>query len=188
MNHRIKNIPEGSRTCAWDGCNERNVQNSKYCYTHKQAAKEAFYKRISDQKAETEQKYKRYEDAVAKAIEAGKTAAKVCKPTPMVVQQHLDLFDDSSPVTETYEPVESGVCGFGYVIVSPGNSSLAIWLKKHMFYFKWYYGGIAMGVKEYGQSYERKMAYAYAYATTLHNELKDILPEDVHIRAFGRLD
>lgn len=188
MNHRKQNIPQGTRTCAYEGCIERNCHNSKYCGRHKEIARQKYFEMLNNKKNQRERLYEAYARAATMAKKAGKEAGNKCVPVPMVVQQHADMFNDHSPVIKTYEPVSDGVCGFGYVVVTPGNSSLAIWLKKHQDYFHWYYGGMAFGVKEFGQSYERKMAYAKAYADVMIKELKSIIPNNIRIRPYGRLD
>lgn len=102
------------------------------------------------------------------AHEAGAVAAEASRPTPMVVQQRANPLDDSSPVVHTYAPVEGGVCGFAWINVRPGNSSFAKWLvasgkaRKDS-----YAGGVSIWVHGYGQSMERKSAYADAFAKVL---------------------
>lgn len=116
-----------------------------------------------------------------KADAAGKEAAAAKVPEPMHVVQRANPLDDSSPVVKRYEPVMGGVCGFAWVTVRPGNSRFANWLKKNKGARRGYYGGTELWISGYQQSYERKMAYATAYA--------DVLRE-VGIEAYpgGRLD
>jgi len=101
------------------------------------------------------------------AVEAGKVAAAKTKPTPMIVRQHKDMFDDNSEVEKEYF-VPSGVCGFAWVNIKPGNSKFANWLKKEGLARRdSYYGGVTIWVSEYGQSLELKEVYAYAFANVL---------------------
>ena len=102
-----------------------------------------------------------------KAHAAGMAAGEAHSPVPMHVVQREHPFDDSSPIVKRYPPVMDGVCGFGWVNVSPGNSSFANWLRKQGYGHKAYYGGWEYWVGEFGQSYERKMAYARAFAKVL---------------------
>lgn len=105
----------------------------------------------------------------ASADAAGKAAADACVPTPMVVVERANLFDDNSPVVKSYAPVMDGACGFAWVIVKPGTSSFARYLKKIGYTRDSYYGGINVWVRGYGQSYERKRAYAAAFAGVLRD-------------------
>lgn len=102
------------------------------------------------------------------AHEAGMAAGEAARPTPMVVVQRENPWDDSSPVVRQYAPVMDGVCGFAYVTVRPGTSSFAKWLKVHNHGFKAYYGGVQFSVRAFNQSYEQKVAYARAYAAEVN--------------------
>ncbi|MEE9593745.1 MAG: hypothetical protein V3W28_09215 [Thermoplasmata archaeon] len=127
-------------------------------------------------------KDKEWEQLYLAAHDAGMEAGSAHAPTPMVVVQHEDPWDDSSPVAKTYASVMDGACGFAWVNVRPGTSSFARWLRKsgegrtdH------YTGGTTVSVPFFNQSYERKMAYARAMA--------DVLGEaGVKAYAGGRLD
>jgi hypothetical protein len=103
------------------------------------------------------------------AHSAGHIAATVATPHVMVVQEHTNMLDDSSPVKQQWVESE-GVCGFASVIIRPGNCPFANWLKKQMpeRVYKHYYGGLSFSVRDYGQSYERKTAYAEAFSKKLN--------------------
>ena len=112
-----------------------------------------------------------YEEAHA----AGMAAASKCVPTPMIVTQHQDPWDNTSPVVKQYAPVMSGVCGFAWVNVRPGTCSFARWAKKQdLGYSDSYYGGYTIYVsgKHFPgceQSMEIKEAYAQAFAEVLRD-------------------
>lgn len=112
---------------------------------------------------------------------AGYAAGEGEVPAPMVVVEHANPLDDNSPVVRVYEPHTEGVCGFAWVNVRPGNSSFARWLVDSGHARKGYHGGVDLWVREFGQSYQRKMAYARAFAQVL---------QEAGIRAYasGRLD
>ena len=122
----------------------------------------------------------------AKAYAAGMAALEACLPTPMVVQQHANALNDASPVVKEWY-VPEGVCGFGWVVVTPGTCSFAAWLRKtkdsdgQPLGSKHYYGGTCFWVHEGDQSYDRKMAFARAYAGVLN-------AAGVRAHAGGRLD
>lgn len=116
-----------------------------------------------------------------KAHAAGMDAGEKARPRPMVVVQREHPFDDSSPIIKRYPPVMDGLCGFAWVNVRPGNSSFANWLRKSGRGHKGYHGGWEYWVGAFNQSYERKMAYAHAFAEILR---------EAGIKAYagGRLD
>lgn len=101
------------------------------------------------------------------AVKAGRAAGDKCRPTPMMVTQHANVLNDNSPAVKTWR-VDSGVCGFAWVVIKPGTSSFARWLIKHKLAGKHYYGGVSIWVSEYGQSMERKIAYARAMSEYLN--------------------
>ena len=99
---------------------------------------------------------------------AGIKAVLECKVTPMIVQQHSNMADDSSPVTKSWF-VEDGVCGFASINIRPGNCPAANYAKKHLGASKAYYGGVSIWVHEFNQSLQKKEAYASAFPAVLHN-------------------
>jgi hypothetical protein len=113
----------------------------------------------------------------AKADAAGKAAAFAKIPVPMIVSERVNPLDDSSPIKKSYAPVMGGICGSAYVRIKPGNSAFANWMKKRGYARSDdYYGGICMSVAGYGQSFEKKYAYAGAFAQVV---------EDAGFRAYA---
>lgn len=100
------------------------------------------------------------------ANQAGVAAAEKMVPQAMVVSQHSDVLNDASPVVKQWY-VPDGVCGFAWVKVFPGNSPFANWLKKKQLAHKAYSGGVDIWVSAYGQSMQKKEAYAHAFASVL---------------------
>lgn len=96
----------------------------------------------------------------------GCLAAAKTGPAPMLVQQHENMMDDSSPVAKQWL-VPGGVCGFAWVVVRPGTSSFARWLVKHDHARPHDYGGVSIWIGGYGQSMEKKEAHASAMAAYL---------------------
>lgn len=117
----------------------------------------------------------------SRAHAAGLKAGEGHRPEPMVVVQRENPFDASSKIVKQYEPVMDGVCGFGWVKVRPAGSSFGRYLKDVQGCSPAYGGGISVWVRGFGQSYERKMAYAHAFAEILR---------EAGVQAFaeGRLD
>jgi hypothetical protein len=87
----------------------------------------------------------------SEADAAGLAAAIV--PEPMIVEGYED------------SPVMAGPCGFAWINV-PGNSAFGRYAKRRG-HNKGYPQGINIWVSGFGQSYERKMAYAQAFAAVL---------------------
>ena len=100
------------------------------------------------------------------ADKAGKEAANKCIPTPMIVTQRDNPLDDNSQIVQQ-DYISGGVCGFAEVVVKPGNSPFANFLKKNKIGQKRYNGGVGFYVHDYGQSMELKSAYASAFASVL---------------------
>lgn len=137
----------------------------------KREASDLIGKLGSKKKTAKKTKTNHYVELFNKAIAAGKEALEAATPTPMVVQRHANMFDDNSPVEESWY-VEGGVCGFAWVNVKCKGEGLRFInaLKKHGL-DRWrkdgYYGGYTYWVREGGQSMQRKEAYANAFAHVL---------------------
>jgi len=103
----------------------------------------------------------------AEADAAGRVAGNAVTPTPMIVVERGDPLDDKSPIVRQYAPVLEGVCGFARITIRPGQCAAARHAQAHLGGSPGCYGGIELYVEKYGQSMERKRAYASAYAGTL---------------------
>lgn len=115
----------------------------------------------------------KFTEAEAKALfvlahQAGLAAAAKVTPTPMHVVEREHPLDDTSRIVKRYAPVMSGVCGFAWIIVKPGNGSFARHLKSlGLARTSDYYGGVMVSISDHGQSYEKKSAHAAAFAKVL---------------------
>ncbi len=116
-----------------------------------------------------------YHELHVKAHEAGLEAGLAARPAAMVVQRHQSPFDDESPVVQQWY-VPEGVCGFAWVL-TPGDTPFGRWARRKGGYGSHYGGGVALWVRHFGQSLERKEAYADAYAAVLR---------EAGIKAFGQ--
>lgn len=129
-----------------------------------------------------------YTKIMAEAHDAGMAAGNAHAPAPMVVAQHENMLDDNSPVEKAWY-VSSGVCGFAYVITNEhGNGKFVKYLKSIGKGYgcgageRYYYGGYyAHYVSEFGQSYEKKRAFASAFVKVLNSY-------GIKAYADGRLD
>ena len=100
-----------------------------------------------------------YENAslYADAHAAGELAATVCVPKPMYVKYN-----------GTTECFEDGACGFASIIIRPARGKFVSYLKKNKIGDKHWQSGWSIFVSGWGQSYERKTAYARAFARILN--------------------
>jgi len=149
-------------------CDEQTTGRSKYCREHRDAARAAWKQNIIDRENEKADKEKRFVELYNKACEAGVKAADECVPIPMVVEAHANMMDDNSPVVQSWH-VPDGVCGFAWIVIRPGTCSFARWTVKYAGAKKHYHGGVSIWVSAYGQSMQRKEAYAYAFAKVLQD-------------------
>jgi hypothetical protein len=62
--------------------------------------------------------------------------------------------------------LSDGLCGFAWITFA-GNTGWGRWTKNNGLARKAYEGGYRMSVREFGQSADRKEAYARAFATVL---------------------
>lgn len=102
----------------------------------------------------------------AEADAAGKAAAEACTPRPMLVGTAKGLFDDSFDESQPVYYVADGVCGFAWITFK-GNTAFGRWAKAAGLARKGYPSGLAYWVRGYGQSMQKKEAYAQAFAATL---------------------
>lgn len=124
-----------------------------------------------------------YQKIHADCHAAGLNAGVAVTPTPMLVGTAKSLLSNEIDYTKPTYRVDDGPCGFAYINIYPGNSKLANAYKKLGLARKAYGGGVTVNVYEFGQSYERKMAYARAYAEKLRE-----LTGEARIYPDGRLD
>lgn len=110
-----------------------------------------------------------FNEVYAEASKAGMAAAKLCVPTPMVVCEHANPLDDNSSIVH-HATVMGGVCGFAWVKFA-GNTAFGRWAKKNGLARKSYPQGLSIWISEFGQSMEKKQAYARAFVGVLrkHN-------------------
>jgi len=120
-----------------------------------------------------------YEALWAEAHKAGLAAGQGKTPQPMTVYEADGLTDRPKPDGQSWY-VPEGLCGFAWVKFA-GNTGFGRWAKRTGRARKGYPSGLSVWVSEFGQSYERKLAYAQAFATVLRDG-------GVTAYAGGRLD
>lgn len=104
---------------------------------------------------------KNYQELYDAACAAGKTAAAANTPEPMRVG-----VGEGANFRQTYPTVMDGVCGFAWIQFA-GNTAWGRWTKKQGLARKAYPKGLSIWVSAYGQSMDRKSAYAGAFARVL---------------------
>lgn len=120
-------------------------------------------------------------EACGNAMKAGLETT----PTPMGVVR-VDL--DGTPL-EAPTVIMEGPCGFAWVTIRPARGGMVQWLKARGVGHAGYYGGYEISTNaieretgcNFGQSYERKIRAAEAFATTLQ-------AWGINAQADGRLD
>ena len=90
-------------------------------------------------------------------------AAQKMIPTP-VAFQNSNLFDNK-PTGEVFV-LDEGACGFAWIQFA-GNTAWGKWAKKNNLAHSAYPTGLHIWVSDYGQSMDRKEAYARAFAEVL---------------------
>lgn len=106
-----------------------------------------------------------FETLWARADKAGREAVAAMTPVPMLVGSAKSLFSNELDYSKPVEYVADGVCGFAWVMVRPGTSAFARWLKATgRAHADSYRGGVSVWVSDYNQSMQRKEAYARAMA------------------------
>ena len=102
------------------------------------------------------------------AMSAGRQAATLSRPVPMIVGTETALFSGVMDYSKPVEVVSDGVCGFAWINIKPATSAFAKWLKaKGYARPDSYYGGVTIWISDYNQSMTRKEAHAGAMAKVL---------------------
>lgn len=102
----------------------------------------------------------------ARAHAAGHAAATGTRPEPMIVGSPTTLFGNDIDYTKKFYYESEGTCGFAWISFA-GNKPFGRWAKKAGLARSHYPSGLCIWVSDYGQSVERKSAYAGAYAKVL---------------------
>jgi hypothetical protein len=140
--------------CAKSDCHREATEGYPYC---------SLSCKIRDTRAMGAARDRDFEALWTKASAAGMAAGAAVKPQGMAVMAGKQLVEE----------VPEGPFGFAWV-VTPGNIPFVNWMKREAKAgrqkspAKNYYGGmIVLWVSAFGQSYDRKVACAEAFAKTL---------------------
>lgn len=102
------------------------------------------------------------------ARQAGMNAGANHNPTPVVFGTAKNILSNEIDYTQPTYYEEEGLCGFAWVKISPARGKFVNYLKKLGIGRRSYQGGYDIWISEFGQSYERKSAYADAFAKVLN--------------------
>lgn len=97
-----------------------------------------------------------WEADLADAYDAAHEAVSCIQVAPMIVQGREGAYY-----------VEGGVCGFARVEVRPRTSAWSKWLRGRGWYSSDYHKCVYLNISAYGQSMQRKEAFARAFAAYL---------------------
>lgn len=125
-----------------------------------------------------------YQRIHREACAAGDKAYEAVHADKYIAVQHANPLDDNSPITKAWTDDPFELFGFAWVVL-PGNTGFGRWLIKTGNGTKHYGGGVGPWVRR-GTGYDRKVAWATAYAQ--HINEAGILPEGKTAYGTGRLD
>lgn len=150
------------------------VSKSGKPYTKcKACAKSDYYTMIQQSKDARNGALNRFEVILKSALNQGVIRSNSVVPAPMVVEQHANMMDDNSPVVQQWcEP--NGVCGFGWVQVSPANCSFANWLKTKGYKYSSYDKAVLLHSPLMTQSLERNYSWACGVADYLNKHIAEL--------------
>lgn len=101
------------------------------------------------------------------AYSAGMTAGANIIPTPWKIGSTASPLSNEIDYSKPVYILEDGPCGFANIVISPARGKFVNWLKKNGIGHKHYYGGYSIWVHEFGQSHDRKDAFARAFSKVL---------------------
>jgi len=100
------------------------------------------------------------------AYEAGLSAGNDADTPKFIVGDAIGLSNEIDYSKPTF--IMDGLCGFAWVNISPARGAFVNYLKSREVGSKGYYGGYQIWVREFGQSVDRKTAFARAFADVLN--------------------
>jgi hypothetical protein len=112
-----------------------------------------------------------YENIWAQAQDAGYKAVRDLEASagivPIIVGEPTTPFGSDIDYSKPTYVINDGVCGFAQIRFA-GNTAFGRWAKaKELASKDSYYGGLYVWVGEFNQSFQRKDAYARAFAQSL---------------------
>lgn len=169
-------------TC--QNCDQPTVGKSKYCSTHRAEARAAFKAMLDDKKQATAERNTQFQQLINDLATVAETAYMACQPQPMMVYQTKGLSDIPDPNGSSWY-VSEGVCGFGWVRITPATSSFAKWCAKNNIGYKAYDGGWILPVNYFMANISQSMERAEAAARAIVQELRK---HNINCRAESRMD
>ena len=160
-----------SLDCANPGCKLPLAPKSKYCAVHKREAAAAWRAMISKKSAERafdrELLHSLVTDSVANATAEGARAASTVTVEP------IGWITQQCPSNREAFYVHSGICGFAWVNVKGARGLMRQAFIDAGFSPSYSGTGLSLWVREFGQSYDRKRAFADAFVESLRESIAD---------------
>ena len=159
-------------TCFTAGCALHTAPRSKYCAVHKSEARAAWRAMISEKSAarefDRELLHSLVTDSVTNATSEGVKAATLAPVEPIG-------WVTGSPCPGQREVfyVHSGICGFAWVNIKGARGLMRQAFLDAGFSPAYSGTGLTLWVREFGQSYDRKCAFADAFVDSLRESVAD---------------
>lgn len=158
-------------TCSSAGCVQHTAPRSKYCAVHKSEARAAFFQMVREKSAQRAADKSALtalvSDAYNHAHSAGIAAGIASKVEPIGFVTGM-----TCPSDRELHYISSGICGFAWVDVKGARGLIRSALIDAGFSESAYKGGLSMWVGAFDQSYDRKSAYADAFALSFRLSVK----------------
>jgi hypothetical protein len=113
--------------------------------------------------------YSPFDPLFALAHAEGMDAGNAASPTPMVVGSPSSPFGNDVDPNQPQYLVSDGVCGFAWIHFPKANGPAVKYMKANGIGRRPYGKGWDIPVRAFGQSMQRKEAYANAYAKVLND-------------------
>lgn len=157
--------------CAIAGCVQHTAPRSKYCAVHKSEARAAFFAMVREKSAQRADAKTALTLLVADAYKAAHSAG-IAAGIASAVEPIGWITDNTCPDNKGALYVSSGVCGFAWVDVKGARGLIRSALIDAGFSESAYKGGLSFWVGAFGTSYDRKSAYADAFARSFRLSVK----------------
>jgi hypothetical protein len=157
--------------CSSAGCVQHTAPRSKYCAVHKSEARAAWFEMVREKSAQRAADKSALtllvSDAFNHAHSAGFAAGIAADVEPIGLVTGMFCPGDKTP-----HYISSGICGFAWVDVKGARGLMRQSFIDAGFSESAYKGGLSYWVGAFGTSYDRKSAYADAFALSLRLSVK----------------
>lgn len=162
--------------CSTAGCIQHTAPRSKYCAIHKSEARAAFFAMVREKSAQRADAKSALTLLVAEAYKAAHSAG-IAAGIAAKVEPIGWITGMKCPSDRELHYIDSGICGFAWVDVKGARGLIRSALIDAGFSEAAYKGGLSMWVGAFDQSYDRKSAYADAFALSFRLSVKSWVSE-----------